>query len=105
MIGRSSSLSFSERKPSLKGIFSVALSGLALVICVAAVFISYKNKGNAGTMAGSCGIMGFLSAVMGLGFGIGGLLESNRKKLPSLIGTIVGAVIVCGLAVLFIKGF
>lgn len=106
MLGSSNSLSFtSGRQPAVKGIFSVVLSGISLVLCVAAVIIAYKSKGNAGQFVGACGIMAFLSSVMGLGFGIGGLLEESRRRVLSMTGTIIGAIVFLGLVILFVKGF
>lgn len=105
MIGSSSSLSFAGKQPTVKGIFSVVLSAIALCICVAAVIVSYKSKGNAGQFVGSCGIMALLFAAMGLGFGIGGLLEGGRRRVLSIVGTVIGAVIFLGLMILFVNGF
>lgn len=105
MLGRSSSLSFAERKPSPKGFFSVALSAIALCVWVAAILISYKNAGKAGQVVGACGVMAFLSSVMGLGFGIFGIIDGDRRRVWSYIGTAIGAVVLLGLIITFVKGF
>lgn len=104
MFRRSSSLSFSDSQKSVKGMFSLCLGMIAVGICVLAVVISYKNKGQAGDFVGSCGIMAFLSAVMGLVFGIGGLREGSRKRMAIFIGILLSAVVFVGLIVLFVKG-
>lgn len=100
----STSLSFADKHSSGKGICSAVLAGIAFVICVAAVAISYKKDGNAGNIVGSCGIMAFLSAAMGTGFGIGGIAEGG-SRIVSWIGTVVSALLLAGLVLLFISGF
>lgn len=97
------SLSFADNKRSVKGNFSVVLAVIALAVSVAAVVISYKKDGNAGTVVGACGIMAFLAAVMGTVFGMGAILE-NKSRLVAWIGTVVSALLLAGLVVLFIGG-
>lgn len=104
MFRKNSSLSFSEKQPSVKGFFSAVLAGIAIVTGVAAVLISYHNKGNAGMLIGSCGIMGFLSSAMGFGFGIGGMLEENCKRIWAVIGLILSFLMLAGLVAVFVIG-
>ena len=100
----STSLSFADNRNSGKGICSAVLAGIAFVICVIAVVISYKKDGNAGNIVGSCGIMALLSAAMGTGFGIGGIAEGGNR-IVSWIGMLVSALLLAGLVYLFISGF
>lgn len=105
MFGRnSSSLSFASKEQSVKGYLSAALAVVALVICVAAVIISYVKEGNAGNIIGGCGIMAFLSAVMGFCFGIGGIAEKNSTRLASWTGMLLSLFLAAGLAFLFVSG-
>ena len=99
-----SSLSFASKEQSVKGYLSVALAAVALLICAAAVIVSYVRKGNAGSIIGSCGIMAFLSAVMGFCFGIGGIAERDNARLLSWIGMLVSLILAAGLVVLFVSG-
>lgn len=104
MLRRSSSLSFSEKRQSVKGIFAVVLSGIALCICIVAVVIAYRQKGQAGGVIGGCGIMALVLAVLGFGFGIGGLMEDGRKHLFAVIGMVLGALLVLALGFLLAAG-
>lgn len=104
MFRRNNNLSFSEQQYSVKGIFSAVLAATALLVCLAAVILSYYKKGEAGSAVGACGVMAFLSAAMGIGFGIGGIMEGARKRLLTFVGTIVSILIFTGLAVLFVMG-
>lgn len=104
MFRKNNNLSFSEQQYSIKGIFSAILSIAALLICLSAIILSYKKKGEAGTVIGACGVMAFLSSALGLGFGIGGIMDGARKRLPTFAGTIVSALIFAGLIVLFVIG-
>lgn len=104
MFRKNNNLSFSEQQYSMKGIFSAVLAAAALLICLSAVILSYYKKGEAGSVAGACGVMAFLSSAMGIGFGIGGIMEGARKRLLTFAGTIVSALIFAGLAVLFVVG-
>lgn len=104
MFRRNSSLSFAGSRKSVKGIFAFCLGLVSVGILGLAVVVSYKEKGQAGNFVGSCGIMAVLSAVMGLVFGIGGLKESSRRHITSAIGTLLSALVLIGLIVLFVKG-
>lgn len=104
MFRKKNNLSFSEQQYSIKGIFSAVLAAIALVICLLAVFVSYNQKGGAGSFIGGCGVMALLSSAMGIGFGIGGIIEGARKRLPTFAGTIVSVLIFAWLIMLFAAG-
>lgn len=105
MFGRNNnSLSFASKEQSIKGYLSVALAVVALIICVVAVMISYGKEGNAGSIIGSCGIMAFLSAVMGFCFGIGAVVEKNSMRLAAWGGMLLSLLLAAGLVVLFVIG-
>lgn len=105
MFRKNTNLSFAEKPKPVKGIFSVILACAAWIICIVAVVISYKRNGNAGSVIGACGIMALLSAAMGTGFGIGGVVDGSGGRLISLIGMLGSLLLFGGLVILFAGGF
>lgn len=53
---------------------------------------------------GLCAILGLIACLIGIGLGIAGVLQKNRKIIFSILGLIFNATILLGVVVLIIVG-
>lgn len=56
------------------------------------------------TLLGLLMIAGLVGSVVGVGLGIAGVLQKNRKKLPSILGLVINGVIILGVILLMVIG-
>lgn len=82
---------FTDRKRSMKGIFSTLYFVLSLVLIIAAVYISYKEKGNGGGVVGVLGVGSFIISAVGFFVGINSFKEDDVFYKYPWIGTVGNA--------------
>ena len=93
-----------QKHPGL-GIISVILAGLSgvglIVTMVVAVMAAandpaiFENEQAPATVAlGACVILGAFLSLVGVGLGIGGLTDRNRRKVFAVVGLAVNAVVI-----------
>lgn len=95
---------FTDKSQSVGGIFSTILAVLAVAFFVAAVWISYGKDGNAGREIGFMGVMALFLSAIGLYIGVKSFQEEEIFFLFSWIGTIMSAVMLIGMSLVFLIG-
>ena len=68
---------FTDKRQSVGGIFSTMLGIMAVSFFLAAIFISYRQKGNGGREIGFLGIMSLFLSSIGLYIGTNSFQEEN----------------------------
>lgn len=102
--GRSRKYKFTDKSQSAGGIFSTVLAVLAVAFFAAAVWISYRNEGNGGREIGFLGIMSLFLSAVGLYSGVKSFQEEEIFFHFSWIGTILNALMLIGMGMVFLIG-
>lgn len=92
-MARKGSYKFTDKTHAVKGMISTILGISSILIFVILVYISYRNKGNAGVYLGVFGIAGMGLSLEGLVLGIMSFQEKEVYYLFSKIGTIMNSVL------------
>lgn len=95
---------FTDKSQSIGGIFSTVLAVAAIVLFVAAVWISYREKGDAGIEIGLMGTLSLFLSGIGLYVGVKSFQEEEIFFLFSWVGTILSAVMLVGMSFVFLVG-
>lgn len=95
---------FTDKRQSVGGIFSTMLGIMAVSFFLAAIFISYRQKGNGGREIGFLGIMSLFLSSIGLYIGTNSFQEENVFYLFSWLGAIVNAIMLVGMGMVFLIG-
>ncbi len=95
---------FSSKKHSLKGIISLLLGMVAVIILIAAIYISYIQKGKTGFYIGIVGLLTIIIAVTGLIIGIRSFFEEDKYYLTSKIGTGINSILLLYWMYIIISG-
>ena len=80
---------YTDKKHAVKGIIATFLAIAALIIFGILVYISFKNRGEAGIIIGSLALISILLGAVGLILGLMSFKEENKYKLFSYIGSFV----------------
>lgn len=97
--------SFAEKKNPVNGIISTIMGTVSLVLLLAAIYMSYYMRGDAGIYVGAFGISGMLFGLVGFILGIYSFSEKNIKyKYPKLGSVLSGITFVVWLG-LYLIGF
>ena len=96
--------SFAKKEDSEGGRSSVIFAGIALVITLAAVIISFAMNGKAGNWIGSLGLMAALFSVAGFVIGIRSFHEQEKNYRFSVLGAMVNGVFCIGWLALLLIG-
>ncbi len=78
---------FTDKKHSVLGIISTILGLVASGLIVYAVYVSFKNAGEAGALIGKFGCLSFFLGIVGLVVGIKGFKKDDVFYLFCYIGT------------------
>ncbi|MGN0312555.1 MAG: DUF6142 family protein [Lachnospiraceae bacterium] len=81
---------FSGRKQSVRGCIGFAVEALALAGLLVLLNLAFVQKGNAGELLGSFGILDMIVAMAGLVLEILSLKEEDVYKMIPGIGTFLG---------------
>lgn len=102
---RKVSYKFTEKSHSRKGMLSLSLALISLIIGVAVVINSFQNTGDASVYVGSAGIFSILLSFSALFVGIKSLKEEERYKTFPVIGVLVSAIAFFSWLAIYILGF
>lgn len=94
---------FTNKKNPRNGIMSTILGIIAVSSVAAAVFFTYRDKGNAPMQYGMVILLSVIYAFTGVALGIRALLEKDIFRLFPIMGIVLNiiAVIECG-AILYV---
>lgn len=94
---------FTDKKNPHMGIMSTILGIISVISVVAAVFFTYRGKGNAPAQYGMVVLLSAVYALTGIVLGIRALLEKDIFRFFPIMGIVlnVAAVIECG-AILYL---
>lgn len=95
---------FTDKSQSAGGIFSTILAAAAMAIFAAAVWLSFQKKGEAGREIGLMGVLCLFLSGIGLAVGVKSFQEEEIFFLFSWIGTILSAVMLVGMFLIFLVG-
>ncbi len=90
---------FTDKHNTKMGITSFVFGFLALVMLCAGLKIAFDEKGNADSIVGVIGTLGFILSTIGLLLGLSSFKEEDKFYLFSWMGTIT-----CGLVWMSIIG-
>lgn len=103
-MGTRSSLSFTDKTQSARGILSIILGSMSAAACVILIVISFVQQGNAGAYVGATALVAIIAAGIGLGYALAALKEEETKRAPIIIGLLLNLLILCVWVILFITG-
>ncbi len=89
---------------SADGVASVVMAVISGLLMAVAVFISFRNSGNADAWVGGIGVTAILIALYGFRLGITSFREKNVTTGPSIVGSILCGLLAIGWLTLFLLG-
>ncbi|MBQ3665608.1 MAG: hypothetical protein II919_05835 [Lachnospiraceae bacterium] len=95
---------FTTKNNARLGIVSTILAGIALVLLIAGIVLSYKKGGNAGMIVGLIGTLSFAFSMAGLISGLRSFNEKDRFYLFSWIGSIINAILWIAMCAIIVMG-
>lgn len=95
---------FTDKSQSAGGIFSTILAVFAIAFFIMAVWISYGKAGNAGREIGLLGVLSLFLSAIGLYIGVKSFQEEEIFFLFSWMGSILNAIMLTGMAMVFLIG-
>ncbi len=95
---------FTDKSQSVRGIVSTVFAVLAIIVFCVAVFQSYMARGDGGREIGLLGLCTLFLSGVGLYFGVNSFKEEEIFFLFSWIGTIMSAVMLVGMGLVFLIG-
>jgi len=96
---------FSNKSQSVRGIFSTLFALCAAAVCVAALSISFQNRGQGGIEIGVLGIIAVFLSGCGFYLGIHSFKEEEIFFLFSWIGSVGNSIILLGMLMLILIGW
>ena len=91
-------------------VISLAMAFFLFLIVLAAAVIATVTRGDmpdtspAAVIVGLVAVLGLFGCVVGIGLGIAGMFQKNRKKVFSILGLIINGLIVLGVFALIVVG-
>ncbi|WP_075721013.1 DUF6142 family protein [Roseburia sp. 499] len=99
------SYKFTEKTHSKRGMRSLGIALISIVVGIFMIVISFRNGGNASVYIGSGGIFSFMLSLVALVEGIRSLREEDSYKIFPGVGTFFSAVAFLGWLAVYITGF
>lgn len=99
------SYKFTEKTHSKRGIRSLGMALISIVIGISVIVISVQNTGNASVYVGGAGIFSLMLSLVALVEGIRSLSEEDSYKIFPGVGTFFSAVAFLGWLAVYIVGF
>lgn len=104
MIWKKGNFKFSDKKHSVRGILSSVAGLAALIIFIAVLYISGKNKGNGGVVIGIAGTGALLLTIIGLVLGIKGFREKEIIFTFPIIGVVLNGLLFVTYLTVYLMG-
>lgn len=102
--GNRKRIRFSDKSHPKRGIVSVILGVLAIVILLALCIVSGTKKGNAGIEIGVMGLATMILSVIGFVLAIRSSKEEDIYHVTPAVGSILNGILILLFMVLFIRG-
>lgn len=96
---------FTEKKQSKRGIASLVLAVLSIVVFVAVTMNSFQHRGEGSMYLGSAGVSSMLLSVVALVLAIRSLAEENSFKLFPYLATVCSFLSAGVWVALYVVGF
>lgn len=87
------SYKFTDKKHTRQGLLSMAFSGAALILTIAALILAYRTGGGAGSVAGLLGLLAMAGSAAGFVLALQGFREEDVYYLSARIGVSVSGVL------------
>ena len=87
-----------------KGVYSCFYALVVAVLLMLMISSAYVHKGEVNSAIGILGLGVLVMTVMGLGLGIRGFKERDKNYITCKVGIAANAVILLGLAAIYIRG-
>lgn len=95
-MGKIARYKFSDKKHSIRGIFSTIFGMASFGMLLVLIWISAKAKGEGSIYLGSGGLVALVVNIIGLVLGLMGFFERERYKLFAQIGAVWNLLILVG---------
>ncbi len=95
---------FTNKKDSIKGIMGTILGVISLVSVVLAVYLSYRQGGNAGRNCGAAVLLALLFSLTGEVLGVMSKMEQDTFYLFSYLSIGLNAVVLAGISFILYAG-
>lgn len=99
------SYKFTEKKHSKRGIRSLGMALISIIIGISVIIISFRHAGNAGVYVGSAGLFSLMLSFVALITGIRSLKEEESYKIFPGLGTFLSAAAFISWLAIYIAGF
>ncbi|MFV0341693.1 MAG: DUF6142 family protein [Anaerocolumna sp.] len=98
------SFKFSGRSHSLRGVISVVLAIISLLLIMTSTILSTISHGNGGMYLGAVGILAFIVSLGGFILGIKACLEKEIYYTAPLVGMIINGLLFIFYFILYMVG-
>lgn len=95
---------FSDKKHSVKGIISLVIGIISLILTLVLFYLSAQASGNGGVLIGFIGVILLISTIVGIALGYQGYKEKEIYYYPPVIGLVMNSLIFLILFILYIVG-
>lgn len=96
---------FTEKEHSVRGVISLTIAILSIMIGTAMIAFSFQSKGNGGIYLGSGGMLSLFLAIAAFVLAIQSMREENRYKLFPVMATLISGLALLGGISLYMIGF
>lgn len=84
---------FTNKHHSTGGIISIVIGSVSLILLCTGIYLSYRERGNAGSYVGLIGALVFIFSAFGLVKGLLSFREKERFYICSVIGSIINGIL------------
>lgn len=102
--GSRKKIRFTDKKHPIKGLISVALGGIVILVLSLLLFFSSASKGNSGMAVGVIGVLELIASFVGFILAVRCFKEEDVYMTTPTIGAIVNGFLVIVFLLLYVIG-
>lgn len=91
-------------RASRRGIYACLFALVSVLMQLMLIYVAYRTYGETSPVIGSLGLIAFIVACAGVGYGINGFRERERNYSTCKLGIVLNGLIIIGFIFLFIRG-